>query len=54
MDDDGPGLLRFGPFEFDPETGELRRDGRPVALQPQPAHALARLALTPVSPVPGA
>lgn len=47
MTDDEPGLRRFGPFEFAPETGELRRDGQPVALQPQPARVLARLIRAP-------
>lgn len=42
-------MLRFGTFEFDPATGELRRmgaDGRStvVRLEPQPAKALALLA----------
>lgn len=42
-------MLRFGTFEFDPATGELRRtgaDGRTttVRLEPQPAKALAILA----------
>ena len=35
--------LRFGEFDFDPESGELRRGGRPVPLQPQPARVLALL-----------
>jgi DNA-binding winged helix-turn-helix (wHTH) protein/TolB-like protein len=34
---------RFGIFEFDSETGELRKDGRVVALEPQPRKALALL-----------
>ena len=34
---------RFGPFEFDPATGELRREGAPVHLQQQPAKVLALL-----------
>ena len=34
---------RFGAFEFDPATGELRKNGRPVPLEPQPARALALL-----------
>lgn len=34
---------RFGPFEFDLESLELRRDGRPVRLQPQPGRVLALL-----------
>jgi DNA-binding winged helix-turn-helix (wHTH) protein/TolB-like protein len=42
-------MLRFGTFEFDPATGELRRmgaDGRStvVRLEPQPAKALSLLA----------
>lgn len=36
-------IYRFGTFEFDGDTGELRRYGRGVALEPQPARALARL-----------
>lgn len=45
-------MLRFGTFEFDPATGELRRmgaDGRTavVRLEPQPAKALALLARKP-------
>lgn len=34
---------RFGPFELDTRTGELRRDGEDVPLQPQPAGILAIL-----------
>ena len=33
----------FGVFEFDAETLELRRSGRAVALEPQPARALGLL-----------
>ena len=40
-------ILRFGPFELDVETGELRRDGIRVKLQPQPARVLALLAARP-------
>ena len=36
-------VYRFGPFEFDPEAGELRRHGFRVPLEPQPAKALALL-----------
>jgi DNA-binding winged helix-turn-helix (wHTH) protein/TolB-like protein len=36
-------LHKFGVFEFDAETGELRRNGRTVALEPQPAKALTLL-----------
>jgi DNA-binding winged helix-turn-helix (wHTH) protein/TolB-like protein len=39
----GPGRVRFGGFEFDTTTGELRRAGRVVKLQPQPARVLALL-----------
>jgi DNA-binding winged helix-turn-helix (wHTH) protein len=37
-------ILAFGPFAFDETSGELWRDGKPVALEPQPARALALLA----------
>jgi DNA-binding winged helix-turn-helix (wHTH) protein/TolB-like protein len=33
----------FGVFEFDDDSGELRKNGRVVALEPQPAKALALL-----------
>jgi DNA-binding winged helix-turn-helix (wHTH) protein/TolB-like protein len=36
-------IYRFGTFEFDSETGELRRNGRAIALEPQPAKALTLL-----------
>jgi DNA-binding winged helix-turn-helix (wHTH) protein/TolB-like protein len=36
-------IYRFGVFEFDDETKELRRNGRVAALEPQPAKALALL-----------
>lgn len=40
--------VRFGPFTFHPETGELRRaDGTVVPLEPQPARVLAALASRP-------
>jgi len=35
--------LRFGTFDFDPETRELRREGTPVKLAAQPAQVLATL-----------
>lgn len=34
---------RFGVFEFDSGSGELRKSGRPVALEPQPSRALRLL-----------
>ncbi len=34
---------RFGPFELDPAAGELRRDGRAVAIQPTPLALLTLL-----------
>jgi TolB-like protein/Flp pilus assembly protein TadD len=37
-------LLRFGPFELDLTSGELRKDRQPVKLQPQPARVLGLLA----------
>jgi TolB-like protein/DNA-binding winged helix-turn-helix (wHTH) protein/Tfp pilus assembly protein PilF len=39
--------LRFGVFELDTETGELRKAGRKVPLRPQAAKALALLASSP-------
>lgn len=39
--------IRFGLFELDPATGELRREGRAVRLQPQPARVLALLVARP-------
>lgn len=40
--DHGP-RRRFGAYDFDLATGELRRDGVPIPLQRQPARALACL-----------
>src|SRR3954454_23812258 len=37
------GRIRFGSFDFDPRTRELRRDAVPVRLQPQPAQILGLL-----------
>lgn len=37
------GRARFGVFEMDLATGELRRQGRPVHLQPQPGRMLLAL-----------
>ena len=34
---------RFGLFEFDPAAGELRKQGRLIRIEPQPARALALL-----------
>ena len=36
-------IYKFGVFEFDGETKELRKNGRAAALEPQPAKALAIL-----------
>lgn len=36
-------LYRFGVFEFESGSGELRKSGRAVALEPQPSKALTRL-----------
>lgn len=36
-------IQRFGVFEFDSDAGELCKNGRAVALEPQPAKALALL-----------
>jgi DNA-binding winged helix-turn-helix (wHTH) protein/Tol biopolymer transport system component len=38
-------LLRFGVFEMDLRSGELRKSGLLLKLPPQPFHVLARLAL---------
>lgn len=35
--------VRFAEFEFDPRTGQLRRDDTPIKLQQQPAKVLAVL-----------
>jgi TolB-like protein/DNA-binding winged helix-turn-helix (wHTH) protein/Tfp pilus assembly protein PilF len=35
--------VRFGPFEFDPQTGELRKSGVLLHLPPQPSKVLALL-----------
>jgi len=35
--------VRFGDFELDLRTGELRRDGTVLKLQPQPARVLVLL-----------
>ena len=42
MSDANP--LRFGAFELDPKSGELRKDGDPVKLPPQPSKVLTLLA----------
>jgi DNA-binding winged helix-turn-helix (wHTH) protein/TolB-like protein len=39
--------IYFGVFEFDPSSGELRREGRAARLQPQPARMLAALLARP-------
>ena len=44
-------LLRFGVFELDPGTGELRRCGRRTRLAPQPLEVLALLAARSGEPV---
>ena len=36
-------LYRFGAYELDEARGELRREGRPVAIQPKPLALLALL-----------
>src|SRR5438093_9129521 len=41
------GRVRFGLFEFDPATGELRREGALLRLQPQPSAVLAYLVARP-------
>jgi DNA-binding winged helix-turn-helix (wHTH) protein len=47
LNEDGGGqllALRFGPFELDVRSGELRRNGTTVRLQPQPFKVLLVLA----------
>lgn len=39
--------VSFDVFEFDPRTGDLRREGVPIRLQPQPAKILAILTSRP-------
>ena len=39
--------IRFESFAFDPESGELRKNGRTLKLHPQPAELLALLARRP-------
>ena len=39
-----PAALKFGVFELDPSSGELRRNGSPVHLPPQPFQILSLLA----------
>ena len=38
-----PSIRKFGPFAFDPQTGEISRSGRRLRLQPQPAKILGLL-----------
>src|SRR4030081_2290973 len=40
----GANPLRFGAFELDPKSGELRKGGDPVKLPPQPFKVLTLLA----------
>ncbi len=44
---DHPVRLRFDPFELDPQTSALRKDGRLVKLQDQPMKLLTLLASRP-------
>jgi TolB-like protein/Tfp pilus assembly protein PilF len=37
-------LLSFGPFELEPRSGELRKGGMPLRIQPQPCKLLTFLA----------
>jgi DNA-binding winged helix-turn-helix (wHTH) protein/TolB-like protein len=47
-----PPTLRFGIYDFDPSTRELRREGAVVRLQAQPAQVLAMLLAQPGEVVP--
>ena len=42
-----PRIVRFGPYEADLSTGELRRDGSKIALQEKPFQVLAVLLMRP-------
>jgi eukaryotic-like serine/threonine-protein kinase len=44
-------VIRFGPFEFSPSTGELRKRGLRLKLQEQPLRILALLLECPGEPV---
>jgi len=44
-----PHLYRFGPFEADARTGELRKQGRRLALQDQPIQVLLMLLKQPAT-----
>jgi TolB-like protein/DNA-binding winged helix-turn-helix (wHTH) protein/tetratricopeptide (TPR) repeat protein len=46
-----PRLVRFGVFEFDMTSGELRKEGKRLGLQSQPAQILAELLSHPGSVV---
>ncbi|HLK04005.1 MAG TPA: hypothetical protein VKT53_06150 [Candidatus Acidoferrum sp.] len=41
-----PSLFRFGLFEFDAHSHQLRREGRPISLQAQPAKTLRKGTMT--------
>ena len=43
LDKNHDAVVRFGPFELDPENGELRKHGRPIRLSPQPFKVLSVL-----------
>jgi DNA-binding response OmpR family regulator len=44
-------VIRFGPFEFQPGTGELRKHGLRVKLRGQPIELLTMLLQRPGEPV---
>src|SRR5262245_4094179 len=46
-----PGVIRFGPFEVEPEAGVLRKHGIRVKLQAQPFEVLVALLERPGSAV---
>ncbi|MCG8458206.1 MAG: winged helix-turn-helix domain-containing protein, partial [Holophagales bacterium] len=52
MDPRGSEILRFGVFELDPASGELRRQGRRVPLAEKPRQVLEALLETPGRVVP--
>jgi hypothetical protein len=48
----GSGVYQFGPFDLNAQTGELRKQGIRVRLQPKPLQILIRLIETPGSTGP--
>ena len=47
MDEHPPKAIRFGSFEMDPVSGDLRKSGIPLKMQPQPCKVLLLLLARP-------